>query len=29
MGIDGPDTISWRGSNTRHFSVQTAYELQQ
>jgi hypothetical protein len=29
MWVDGSDTIGWRGTNTRHFTVQSAYELQQ
>ncbi|GAU35182.1 hypothetical protein TSUD_319920 [Trifolium subterraneum] len=26
---DGPDFIGWKGTNTRHFTVQSAYDLQQ
>ncbi|GAU47272.1 hypothetical protein TSUD_280950 [Trifolium subterraneum] len=26
--IDGPDFIGWKGTNTRHFTVQSAYDLQ-
>ncbi|GAU33771.1 hypothetical protein TSUD_393330 [Trifolium subterraneum] len=25
---DGPDFIGWKGTNTRHFTVQSAYDLQ-
>ncbi|PNX68097.1 hypothetical protein L195_g034286 [Trifolium pratense] len=25
---DGPDSIGWSGTNTRHFTVQSAYNLQ-
>jgi len=25
---DGPDSIGWNGTNTRHFTIQSAYNLQ-
>ncbi|CAJ2642253.1 unnamed protein product [Trifolium pratense] len=25
---DGPDVVGWRGTNTHHFTIQSAYELQ-
>ncbi|CAJ2662667.1 unnamed protein product [Trifolium pratense] len=28
MEADGPDSLGWKGTSTRHFTVQSAYELQ-
>jgi hypothetical protein len=28
MDNDGPDSVGWKGTSTRHFTVQSAYELQ-
>jgi hypothetical protein len=25
----GPDLVGWRGTNTRHFTVRSAYDLQE
>jgi hypothetical protein len=26
MDVDGPDTIGWGGTNTRNFTVKSAYD---